>query len=121
MLMSTKGLQRGKNEAAHQLEVQDALYTAFEDTGICPLCSSLDGLECRMPSEEFDRYAPPQHCFCNCLWVYVNQEEKGWKPDNDWNGEIPNAQEAYRLTISSTSMGTRTAPGRRVGRRVIMR
>jgi len=22
------------------------------------------------------------------MWVYINKEEEGWKPDNDWNGEI---------------------------------
>jgi len=86
--MSTKGLQHGRESAARKLEVQGALYTAFEDEGICPLCSSLDGLQCRVPSEEYDRYSPPLHCFCNCMRVYINKEEEGWRPDDDWGGEI---------------------------------
>jgi len=39
-----------------------------------------------VPSKEYDRYSPPQHCFCRCMWVYVNKE--GWKPDDDWDGEV---------------------------------
>jgi|GEM_PF-1813951 len=85
MLMGTKGLQMGRHLAAMAAKVQGALYSAAMDENTRPLCQALDDLQCDYPSPEFFKYSPPQHCFCNCIWIYIDKEEEGYEADKDWD------------------------------------
>lgn len=79
-LMTTKGMQEGRQLEAEMQGIKGAYYSALMEGAYCPLCASLDGVEVRYPSEEFDRIAPPQHCNCNCMWLYTDEEETNWTP-----------------------------------------
>jgi len=34
-------------------------------------------------SMKFFKYSPPQHCFCNCIWMDIDKEAEGFEPDKD--------------------------------------
>ena len=79
-LMTTKGMQEGRQLEAEMQGIQGAYYSAMMESSTCPLCASLDGVEVRYPSEEFDRIQPPQHCNCNCILLYTDEEETNFNP-----------------------------------------
>jgi hypothetical protein len=93
MLMSTKGVHEGRQIAAQEAGIKGAYYSAaVEEDGCCDLCASLDGRECAYPSDEYDTYDPPQHCNCQCVWLYIGDEQTDFQPDADWASAIEQSE-----------------------------
>lgn len=87
-LMISKGTSQGRDLAAGELGIKGAQYVAAGENP-CSWCGSLDGMECEYPSEEYEKYSPPQHCGCDdCFWVYIAEEESNWNPDEEWDKTI---------------------------------
>lgn len=78
----------GREGAAREFNAQGAMYSAILDESVCPLCRSLDKLECRMFSDEYYTYSPQNHSRCRCIWIFVGVEEEGWRPDASWQEKI---------------------------------
>lgn len=77
------GTRVGMASAAKQLQVQGAVYSAYLDEKVCPVCEALDETQVAVPSAAYSQIQPPQHGKCRCLWVYVEKGEEGFEPDED--------------------------------------
>ena len=77
------GTRVGMAAAAKQFQAQGAVYSAYLDEKVCPVCEALDESQVAVPSNDYSAMGPPQHSNCRCLWIYVEKGEDGFEPDED--------------------------------------
>ena len=85
------GTAVGRGSGASHFRIQGAVYSAYMDAAVCPLCAALDGMHVNVESDEFATLNPPQHRNCRCVWIYVEDGEAGWQADDDPWGRITDA------------------------------
>ncbi|NOS67905.1 MAG: hypothetical protein HOO67_06130, partial [Candidatus Peribacteraceae bacterium] len=72
-----EAVNMGRAAAAEQhSELQAAQYSGILDQKICQLCEFLDGKVLTLDNPAFDRFTPPVHNNCRCVWVFIRQEEE---------------------------------------------
>ncbi|MBW2600096.1 MAG: minor capsid protein [Deltaproteobacteria bacterium] len=59
-------------------KVVAAQYSAVLDERTCALCEQLDGQVMDINDPDFDRFQPPQHISCRCLFVFIRSTERGF-------------------------------------------
>ena len=82
------GTRVGMASAAQQFQVQGAVYSAYLDEKCCPECEALDETQVAVPSDEYAALTPPHHGHCRCLWIYVEEGEEDFVPDEDALGGL---------------------------------
>lgn len=79
-----ESLNIGRNEVLRSGQIAFAQYSAILDDLTCPLCLNLDEKIIDVNNPDFDRFSPPVHSNCRCIWVYILKEEEGvsesWSP-----------------------------------------
>ncbi|MDQ7789648.1 MAG: minor capsid protein [Candidatus Desulforudaceae bacterium] len=79
-------INTGRNLAAEKARCRKAQYSAILDDSVCELCESLDGMIIETDHPDFDRFTPPVHGRCRCIWAYILPEED---PDPDVTWKTP--------------------------------
>ena len=86
MLMGGKGFEAGRSGAADMIGVKGGMWSADMEGNPCDLCAELDGQE--FDIETLNAISPPVHCQCQCVVLYVDEEETNWQPDGPNIDEI---------------------------------
>jgi len=55
-------------------------YSAILDNRTCPICNELDGKIVAPDDPAYERFMPPIHPNCRCMWVAILQEEEDKPP-----------------------------------------
>ncbi len=76
-----ESINQGRNEIIRSGKIKAAQFSAILDRRTCPLCRELDGQIIDVENPDFDRFTPPIHSNCRCIWVYVHEEEENVKID----------------------------------------
>lgn len=76
-------IDAGRRLAIQSAKVKLAQYSAILDQVVCPLCRSLDGQITTTDSAAFQRFRPPLHRNCRCVWVLIDPDEED-QPDVTW-------------------------------------
>ena len=71
-----ESINRGRNEIVASGEFQAAQYSAILDERTCDLCADMDSMVVDIDDPNFDRFTPPVHSNCRCIWVYIRKEEE---------------------------------------------
>lgn len=79
-------INTGRNLAAEKARARKGQYSAILDDRVCDLCEELDGMIIETDHPDFDRFTPPVHSNCRCIWAYILPEED---PDPDVTWKTP--------------------------------
>lgn len=70
------GFADARHEAMMEIDLGGVQYSAILDDRVCSFCHSLDGMSLNLNTDEgqglFDRYSPPQHGRCRCMWIGIS-------------------------------------------------
>lgn len=92
-------VNKGRDLAAEKAKAQLAQYSAILDERVCPLCEWLDGRIIELDNPDFDRFTPPIHNNCRCIWAYVLPDEEP-QPEVTWETPPPNLVEQFGNLVS---------------------
>lgn len=64
--------------------IKGAQWSALEEKyDQCELCKFLDGMKIRVEHPDFDRFKPPLHKGCKCMYIHIGENNIGevynWK------------------------------------------
>jgi len=79
-----KAINEGRDLASEEAGVKLAQFSAILDDRVCPLCEALDGMIIELDNPDYDRFTPPIHYHCRCVWVYIRPDESP-QPQPDWS------------------------------------
>lgn len=79
----TNVVNQGREIARQETGVQLAQYSAILDDRVCELCEYLDGMVIEISDPDYERFSPPQHSGCRCIWAFVLPDETP-QPEVTW-------------------------------------
>jgi len=78
-----KAINEGREMTAEESGVKLAQFSAILDDKVCPLCEEMDGMIIELDNPDYDRFQPPIHYHCRCVWVYIKLDETP-QPEPNW-------------------------------------
>lgn len=75
MYMLDNWAEVDRGEIPPEKKIERMEYTAILDDKVCDLCEELDGIVVEADSAVMQKYSPPLHFFCRCIWMPITQEE----------------------------------------------
>ena len=67
----------GRNQGAKVDLIELAQYSAVLDNVTCPLCRFMDKKIIQVDNPDFQKFTPPIHANCRCIWVMLNPKQAG--------------------------------------------
>lgn len=75
----TEGYNQGEHSASQEIGANGAQYSAYLEGNPCDFCRALDGMTVDFRQSDgyelFDKYSPAQHPNCQCIWIYILEDD----------------------------------------------
>lgn len=84
----------GRDLAGQLAGVARAQYSAILDDRTCDLCEYLDGMIIDTDDPDYEKFQPPLHHYCRCIWALILPEEEP-QPEVTWVSPPQHLVDAY--------------------------